>query len=102
MPTKPPDLNLLPIAFDLYDELSVIRRARVARLQEDLLKKQPFDPGTSTRAFTLALSDVGEMAFLPLVIGPLRSQAPNCALHSVSVAPGQLAHELEKGDVDVA
>jgi DNA-binding transcriptional LysR family regulator len=150
MPTKPPDLNLLPIAFALYDELSVSRAARVlgmsqpavsmalrrmretfddplfirvptgitptprahaivqaarplvARLQEDLLKKQPFDPATSTRAFTLALSDVGEMAFLPLVMGPLRSQAPHCALRSVSVAAGQLAHELEKGDVDVA
>ena len=150
MPTKPPDLNLLPIAFALYDELSVSRAARVlgmsqpavsmalrrmreafddplfirvptgitptprahaivqaarpliARLQEDLLKKQPFDPVTSTRAFTLALSDVGEMAFLPTIMGPLRAQAPNCAIRSVSVAPSQLAHELETGDVDVA
>jgi DNA-binding transcriptional LysR family regulator len=33
---------------------------------------------------------------------PLRSQAPNCALRSMSVPAGQLAHELEKGDVDVA
>ena len=150
MPTKPPDLNLLPIAFALYDELSVSRAARVlgmsqpavsmalrrmretfddplfirvptgitptprahaivqaarplvARLQEDLLKKQPFDPSSSTRAFSLALSDVGEMAFLPMVMGPLRSRAPQCALRSVAVVAGQLAHELEKGDVDVA
>src|ERR1051325_8869259 len=133
VPTKPPDLNLLPIAFALYDELSVSRAARVlgmsqpavsmalrrmreafddplfirvptgitptprahaivnaarpliARLQEDLLKRQPFDPSTSTRAFTLALSDVGEMAFLPRLMAPLRAQAPNCALRSMSV-----------------
>jgi DNA-binding transcriptional LysR family regulator len=150
VPTKPPDLNLLPIAFALYDELSVSRAARVlgmsqpavsmalrrmreafddplfirvptgitptprahaivqaarpliARLHEDLLKRQPFDPITSTRAFTLALSDVGEMAFLSRIMGPLRAQAPNCALRSVSVPAGQLAHELEKGDIDVA
>jgi len=83
---------------------AIVQAARplIARLHEDLLKRQPFDPMTSTRAFTLALSDVGEMAFLPMVMGPLRSQAPNCALRSVSIPAGQLGHELEKGDVDVA
>ena len=147
---KTPDLNLLPIAFALYDELSVSRAARllgmsqpavsmalrrmretfddplfirvaagiaptprahaiiqaarplVARLQEDLLRGQTFEPATSTRPFTLALSDVGEMAFLPLVLGRLRTQAPNCALRSLAVAPSQLAHDLEKGEIDVA
>lgn len=150
MPPKTPDLNLLPIAFALYDELSVSRAARllgmsqpavsmalrrmretfddplfirvpggiaptprahaiiqaarplVGRLQEDLLKGQTFDPATSTRPFTLALSDVGEMAFLPLVFGPLRAQAPHCAIRSVSVPAAQLAHEMEKGEIDVA
>jgi DNA-binding transcriptional LysR family regulator len=150
MPTKSPDLNLLPIAFALYDELSVSRAARVlgmsqpavsmalrrmreafddplfirvptgiaptprahaiiqaarplvTRLHEDLLKGQPFDPATSTQTFTLALSDVGEMAFLPRLIGLLRTRAPHCAIRSVSVAPALLAHELEKGEVDVA
>ena len=144
------DLNLLPIAFALYDELSVSRAARllgmsqpavsmalrrmrqafddplfirvptgiaptprahaiiqaarplVARLQQDLLKGQAFDPLTSTRPFTLALSDVGEMAFLPPVFGRLRSGAPHCAVRSVSVPPSQLAHDLEKGEIDVA
>ncbi len=150
MPTKTPDLNLLPIAFALYDELSVSRAARllgmsqpavsmalrrmretfddplfirvasgiaptprahaiiqaarplVARLQEDLLTGQTFDPATSTRPFSLALSDVGEMAFLPILLGPLRSQAPHCAVRASSAAPAQLAHELEKGEIDVA
>ena len=150
VPTKSPDLNLLPIAFALYDELSVSRAARllgmsqpavsmalrrmretlddplfirvaagvaptprahaiiqaarplVARLQEDLLKGQTFDPATTTRTFTLALSDVGEMAFLPILLGPLRSRAPHCAIRAASAAPAQLAHELEKGEVDMA
>ena len=150
MATKTPDLNLLPIAFALYDELSVSRAARVlgmsqpavsmalrrmretfddplfirvptgitptprahalirlarplvARLQEDLLKGEAFDPATSTRPFTLALSDVGEMAFLPRVLSALRAEAPQCAIRSVSIPPSQLPHELEKGEVDVA
>jgi DNA-binding transcriptional LysR family regulator len=148
--TKSPDLNLLPIAFALYDELSVSRAARVlgmsqpavsmalrrmretfddplfirvptgitptprahaiiqaarplvARLNQGLLKGQSFDPETSTQTFTLAMSDVGEMAFLPRVITTLRSRAPNCAIRAVSVAPSLLAHELETGDVDLA
>jgi DNA-binding transcriptional LysR family regulator len=148
--TKPLDLNLLPIAFALYDELSVSRAARVlgmsqpavsmalkrmreafddplfvrvpngiaptprahaivrtsrslvGRLQEDLLKGQPFDPATSTQTFSLALSDVGEMAFLPRILPLLRELAPNCAVRSLSLPPSQLAHELEKGGVDVA
>jgi DNA-binding transcriptional LysR family regulator len=147
---KSPDLNLLPIAFALYDELSVSRAARllgmsqpavsmalrrmrdtfddplfirvptgiaptprahalikqarplVQRLQEDLLKGVTFDPATSTRTVTLALSDVGEMAFLPRVLEQLRAQAPHCAVRSVSVPTAQLAHDLEKGEIDLA
>lgn len=147
---KTPDLNLLPIAFALYDELSVSRAARllgmsqpavsmalrrmretfddplfirvptgiaptprahaivrlarplVQRLQENLLKGASFDPATSSRTITVALSDVGEMALLPRVLSQLRASAPNCAVRSVSVTGAQLAHDLEKGDIDVA
>jgi DNA-binding transcriptional LysR family regulator len=148
--TKALDLNLLPIAFALYDELSVSRAARVLgmsqpavsmalrrmreafddplfirvptgivptprahaiiqaarplvrRLHEDLVKGQPFDPATSTETFTLALSDVGEMAFLPRVVPMLQASAPNCAIRSVSAPGSQLAHQLEQGEVDLA
>jgi DNA-binding transcriptional LysR family regulator len=150
VPVKSLDLNLLPIAFALYDELSVSRAARllgmsqpavsmalrrmretfddplfirvasgiaptprahtiiqgarplVSRLQEDLLKGQTFDPAATTRPFALGMSDVGEMAFLPIVLPHLRSLAPKAAIRAVSVAGAQLAHELEKGEVDVA
>lgn len=144
------DLNLLPIAFALYEELSVSRAARVLgmsqpavsmalrrmretfddplfirvptgitptprahaiiqaarplvqRLQEDLVKGQPFDPLTSTQTFTLALSDVGEMAFLPRVIPVLQTKAPHCAIRSAAGPPTHLAHQLEQGEVDIA
>jgi DNA-binding transcriptional LysR family regulator len=147
---KSPDLNLLPIAFALYDELSVSRAARllgmsqpavsmalrrmreafedplfirvpsgvtptprahaivrlarplIERLQTDLLKGETFHPATATRPFTLALSDVGEMAFLPRVVRALRAETPNAAVRSVSVSTVELAHELEKGDIDLA
>ena len=150
MATKTPDLNLLPIAFALYDELSVSRAARVlgmsqpavsmalrrmretfddplfirvptgiaptprahaliqaarplvAKLQQDLLKGQTFDPATSTQTFTLALSDVGEMAFLPRIVTRLQAQMPNATLRSVAMSGSLLAHEMEKGEIDLA
>ncbi len=148
--SKAPDLNLLPIAFALYDELSVSRAARllgmsqpavsmalrrmretfddplfirvptgiaptprahdivrlarplVQRLHQDLHTGATFDPASSTRTIALAVSDVGEMAFLPRLLEHFRDRAPQCPIRSVSVPTAQLAHDLEKGDVDVA
>jgi DNA-binding transcriptional LysR family regulator len=144
------NLNLLPIAFALYDARSVsgaaktlgmsqpavsmaLRKLRahfndplfirsahgvaptpraralikasrplVNRLQEDLLSGTTFDAARSTRAFTFALSDVGEMVFLPRLIERLRAEAPHCTIRSVSMPPEQIARGLEKGEIDLA
>jgi DNA-binding transcriptional LysR family regulator len=144
------DLNLLPIALALYDELSVSRAARtlgmsqpavsmalrkmrstfndplfirapggitptprahalvevarplVARLHEGLLAETHFDPIVSTRPFTFALSDVGEMVFLPKLLERLRAKAPLAPIRSVSMPPQQIAEGLEKGGIDLA
>ena len=144
------NLNLLPIAFALYDERSVsaaakalgmsqpavsmaLRKLRdhfndplfvrtprgvqptprahalvkasrplVARLQEDLLSPQTFEAVRSTRAFTFALSDVGEIVFLPRLIERLRAAAPHSAIRSVSMPPRHIARGLESGDIDLA
>jgi DNA-binding transcriptional LysR family regulator len=147
---KPLDLNLLPIAVALYDELSVSRAARrlgvsqpavsralrrlrdafddplfvrrpsgisptprahaivrairpnLDRLQKDLASDEHFDPATSTRPLTLAISDVAELAFFPSVIEHFRRHAPNCQVRAASVTEAQLADGLENGEVDVA
>jgi DNA-binding transcriptional LysR family regulator len=147
---RKPDLNLLPIAFALYDELSVSRAAQVLgmsqpavsmalrkmraifndplfirarsgitptprahalvqatrplvdRLQEDLLTEEPFDPALTTRTISIALSDVGEMVFLPKLLERFRKRAPRCAIRSVSMPPAQLVHGFEKGEIDLA
>ena len=121
---KSPDLNLLPIAFALYDELNVSRAARVLgmsqpavsmalrrlretfndplfvrvptgiaptprahalvrrarplfdRLQEDLRTEETFDPAGTSSTFAIALSDIGELAFLLRLLKAFRAQAP--------------------------
>ena len=150
MAISPFDLNLLPIAVALYDELSVSRAARrlgmsqpavsraLARLrhafddplflrrsngivptprahaivraarphlrflQRDLVSDEPFDPATSTKAITLAVSDVAELAFMPSIIEHFRGRAPKCAVRTVSATGTQLTEALESGDIDVA
>ena len=77
-------------------------RPLVAQLQEDLLPEQTFDASRSSRAFAFALSDVGEMVFLPRLIERLRCAAPHCAIRSVSMPPQQIARGLEKGEIDLA
>ena len=83
---------------------ALVRTSRplVAQLQHDLLSEHTFDAARSTRAFSFALSDVGEMVFLPRLIERLRAAAPHCAIRSVSMPPQQIARGLEKGDIDLA
>ena len=143
------DLNLLPIAVALYDELSVSRAAQtlgmsqpavsmalrkmratfndplfirapngitptprahaliararplVTGLNEGLLAEEKFNPGVSTRPFTFAMSDVGEMVFLPKILERLRTLAPNAGIRSVSMPPHQIAEGLEQGEIDL-
>jgi DNA-binding transcriptional LysR family regulator len=83
---------------------AIVRAARphLRQLQEDLVGDEHFDPATSTRPITLAISDVAELAFFPSVIEHFRRHAPKCPLRTVSLSPAQVAEALESGDVDVA
>jgi DNA-binding transcriptional LysR family regulator len=147
---RSPDLNLLPIAFALYDELNVSRAARVLgmsqpavsmalrrlretfndplfvrvptgiaptprahalvrrarplieRLQADLRTEETFDPARTASTFAIALSDIGELAFLLRLLKAFRAQAPRCVIRSVAAPPARLADALEKGEIDLA
>ena len=83
---------------------SVVQAARphLKHLQEDLLAGEDFDPATSTRPITLAVSDIAEMAFYPSIVEHFRRHAPRCMLHTVSTAPEEIARGLESGAIDLA
>lgn len=83
---------------------ALVRAARplVTELHASVLAEEHFNPGVSDRPFTFALSDVGEMVFLPRLLERLRTQAPNAAIRSVSMPPRQIAERLESGDIDLA
>jgi DNA-binding transcriptional LysR family regulator len=83
---------------------ALIRAARplVNELHASVLAEEHFNPGVSDRPFTFAMSDVGEMVFLPRLLERLRAQAPNAAIQSVSMPPHEIAEGLENGDIDLA
>jgi DNA-binding transcriptional LysR family regulator len=79
-----------------------VARPLVTQLYEGLLAEDRFDPAVTTRAFTFALSDVGEMVFLPRLLERLRAKAPRATIRSVSISPSETAAGLESGEVDLA
>ena len=82
--------------------LVAVMRPLVTQLYDGLLEEDRFEPTLSTRPFTFALSDVGEMVFLPKLLERLRSKAPDAPIRSVSTPPDELFEGLESGDVDLA
>ena len=77
-------------------------RAVLSRIEEDVLSDVSFEPATTKRTFTFALSDVGEMVFLPKILDSLSRLAPLASVRSVSVSPLQLERGLESGEIDLA
>lgn len=71
-------------------------------IQATLNQRSTFDPGTSSRHFTLALADVGELYFLPPLIGAIAGAAPGIGLTVVSSAKESLRDDMEEGKVDLA
>jgi DNA-binding transcriptional LysR family regulator len=83
---------------------AIVRAARphLKHLQEHLLEEEAFDPATSLRPITLAISDIAEMAFYPSIIAHFRQHAPGCRVSTVSLPSNDLAGGLECGDIDLA
>jgi DNA-binding transcriptional LysR family regulator len=71
-------------------------------LHRALNLRASFDPASSDRCFTLALTDVGELYFLPALMGALALTAPGVTLRCVPVADAALHNAMAAGRVDLA
>lgn len=71
-------------------------------LQQALNVRAAFEPVSSTRSFTIAMTDVGEMYFLPVLIDALAHAAPGVTLQVVSVNQTSLKEDMATGRVDLA
>ena len=60
------------------------------------------NPRAAIGPIVLALSDVGEVVFLPSILQRLRREAPGVSLRSVSLPAEEVASGLEAGTIDLA
>lgn len=76
--------------------------AALAQVALALNQRSRFDPATSTRRFTIAMTDVGEVYFMPALIERCRALAPQVQVSSVRAGSIALKEEMESGRVDLA
>lgn len=76
--------------------------AAMAQVALALNQRSRFEPGTSNRRFMLAMTDVGEVYFMPTLIERCRQLAPHVEISSVRVGMLSLKEEMEGGRVDLA
>lgn len=87
-----------PYALQLAEPVAVA----LDGLQQALNVRAAFDPVTSTRRFIIAMTDVGEMYFLPVLIDALARAAPGVTLQVVSVTNAALKEDMATGRIDLA
>lgn len=71
-------------------------------IHNTLNAKSAFEPATSTRSFTVAMTDIGEIYFLPDLMKRLSKVAPGVTISTVRNHTVNLREEMESGRVDLA
>ncbi len=74
----------------------------LAMIHSGINQRTEFEPSTAARAFTIGVTDIGEIYFMPPLIARLRSEAPRVTLSTVRNTASTLRDDLESGKVDLA
>ena len=77
-------------------------RESLSRVESTLLTERSFTPRTAHDTFTLAMSDLGEMVFMPKIVRRIRQLAPHSAVRSVASSAAEIGRGLESGEIDLA
>jgi DNA-binding transcriptional LysR family regulator len=77
-------------------------REALARVDGTLISEPAFNLNTTERTFTFAMSDLGEMVFMPKILHHIRQLAPRAAVRSVAASATQIERGLETGEIDLA
>jgi DNA-binding transcriptional LysR family regulator len=77
-------------------------RPALSALESQRNAGMQFEPARTTQPWRIALSDAGELVFLPRLMQRLRACAPGASVHSVSLPMPQIIPALETGEIDIA
>ena len=71
-------------------------------IHDSLNVTSEFNPSSASRAFTIAMTDIGEIYFLPGLMKRLAAEAPGVTISTVRNQSDTLRDEMERGEVDLA
>ena len=92
--------GMVPTAY--VERVAPALRAQLSALHATLADRKVFDPATSTRAFQISLSDLGEQIFLPPLARRVAEIAPHVTLENIAAPMSDLARSLTDQMADVA
>ncbi|HSW06235.1 LysR family transcriptional regulator [Aquabacterium sp.] len=92
--------GMVPTPF--ADQLAEPVTYALGMIHSALNQRNTFTPGDSTRSFTVGMTDIGEIYFLPALMDRLRQAAPGVSLSTVRNTAVNLKDEMEAGKVDLA
>jgi len=95
---SPKGMNPTPQA----DRAAATISQALALLQEGLQPGPVFDPLSARRTFTLIMSDIGEIVFLPELLRFLQREAPGVRVEAVTLPVREARVAMEAGAVDLA
>jgi DNA-binding transcriptional LysR family regulator len=84
------------------DQLAESVGYALAMIHGAVNEKSTFNPATSTRSFSVAMTDIGEIYFLPTLMQAIQRCAPAIAISTVHSATDNLKGSLEAGQIDLA
>jgi DNA-binding transcriptional LysR family regulator len=94
----PKGMEPTPFADQLAESVSYA----LAMIHSGVNQRTSFEPSTARRAFTIGMTDIGEIYFLPALIAQLRRDAPGVTVSTVRNTAVNLRDEMEVGKVDLA
>jgi DNA-binding transcriptional LysR family regulator len=74
----------------------------LALVQQEIWSAKAFDAATTTRTFSVCLSDMGVIVILPQLLAALRERAPLASLKPIQFPSTELAGALQDGVLDLA
>jgi len=94
----PTGMDPTPFAEQLAESVTYA----LGTIHSALNQRSTFDQATSARSFTVGMTDIGEIYFLPTLMERLSHVAPGITLSTVRNTAVNLKDEMEAGKVDLA
>ncbi len=94
----PAGMQPTPLALQLAGPVA----QALGTIHQALNQRAVFEPARSGRVFTIGMTDIGEIYFLPRLMDKLAQVAPAVSISTVRNAAIKLKEEMEAGHVDLA